>query len=108
ILAPETLTREDFLREGNLAARRLMQRRMGRRFIWELGGRVINRGPRGTLYEVDLPYDPERVARYVRVHDVPAGGKAVVRVPPSMQAAAEAVAWSLECAPEEYSPAPET
>ena len=54
ILAPEQLTREDFLQEPNVEVRRVMQERMGERFVRELGGQVIDTGPRGTLYEVAL------------------------------------------------------
>jgi hypothetical protein len=44
ILAPETLTREDFLQEPNIEVRRVMQERMGGRFVSELGGRVLDTG----------------------------------------------------------------
>ena len=70
ILAPETLTREDFLSEQNVEVRRVIQERMGQRFVPELGGVVLDSGSRGILYEVALPMDdPERVARYVQVQD---------------------------------------
>src|SRR5262249_40177053 len=63
ILAPERLSREDFLNEGNVEVRRVIQERMGKRFVSELEGIVLDSSPRGMLYEVALPDDPERVAR---------------------------------------------
>jgi hypothetical protein len=109
ILAPERLSREDFLREPNAEVRRVMQERMGQRFVPELGGEVLDSGPRGTLYEVKLPDDdPEGVARYVQVQDASTPRQYFVRVPPTIQTAAEAVAWSFQVAVEEYHPAQET
>ncbi|MBV9258498.1 MAG: hypothetical protein JO215_10810 [Ktedonobacteraceae bacterium] len=107
ILAPEQLTREDFLNEPNLEVRRVIWERMGNRFVSELGD-VIESGPRGVLYEVVLFSGPERRARYVQVQDASTGRQYFLRVPPTIQTAAEAVAWSFHLAVEEYSPAQET
>lgn len=83
ILAQETLTREDFLGERNLEVRRVIQERMGERFVTELGGRIIEVGPRGTLYEVPLPSDdPKQVARYLQVQDASTRRQYFLRVPP--------------------------
>lgn len=108
ILEPEALTREDFLHEPNLEGRRLIQERMGERFVWELEGKYIDGGPRGVLYEVTLPDDPERVARYVQVQDASTDRSYFLRVPPTIQTAAEAVAWSFGLSVEDYGPALET
>jgi hypothetical protein len=108
ILAPESLTREDFLNERNIEARRLIQERMGQRFVWELEGKFIDGGPQGVLYEVDLPGDPERVARYVHVQDASTPHQYYLRVPPTIQTVAEAIAWSFNMSVEEYHPAKET
>jgi hypothetical protein len=109
ILAPETLTRQDWTNARNTEVRRLIQERMGQRFIWELGGRVINTGPRGTLYEVCLStYTPKQVARYVQVQDASSEREYFLRVPPTIQTAAEAVAWSFGLSVEAYDPAQET
>lgn len=109
ILSPEQLTRDDFLNEPNLEVRRIIQERMGSRFVPELGGRVIESGPRGTLYEVRLPGDdPERVAHYVQVQDASTPRQYFLRVPPRIQTAAEAVAWSFNLSVEEYQPIQET
>ncbi len=108
ILAPETLTREDFLGGRNVEARRVIQERMGERFVWELEGTYIDGGPRGVLYEVTLPRDPERVARYVQVQDASTDHYYVLRVPPTIQTVAEAIAWTFGLSLEEYHPAQET
>ena len=109
ILAPERLSREDFLSEPNVEVRRVIQERMGSRFVTEVGGQVIESSPRGTLYEVRLPEDdPERVARYVQVQDASSKRQYFLRVPPTIQTAAEAVAWSFELSGEDYHPAQET
>ena len=69
----------------------------------------MDSGPRGTLYEVRLPADdPERVARYVQVQDASTERQYFLRVPPTIQTAAEAVAWTFQIAVEDYHPAQET
>jgi hypothetical protein len=108
ILAPEELTREDFLGTRNIEVRRVIQERMGQRFVWELEGKYIDGGPRGVLYEVELPGDWERVARYVQVQDASTGNYYFLRVPPTIQTVTEAVAWSFGLSVEEYHPAEET
>jgi len=109
ILRPETLTREDLLKEPNVEVRRVIQERMGERFVRDRGGQVIDTSPRGTLYEVRLPADdPEPVARYVQVQDACTARHSVLRVPPTIQTAAEAVAWTFQAPGEEYRPARET
>ncbi len=108
ILAPEQLTRQEWSEAQNVEVRRVMQERMGSRFVSELGGRVLDRGPRGTLYEVKLHGDPERVARYVQVQDASTDKQYFLRVPPTIQTAAEAVAWTFQVTVEAYHPAEET
>ena len=108
VLAPERLSREDWSRARNVTVRRLIQERMGQRFVWELEGTYIDGGPHGVLYEVELPGDPERVARYVQVPDASTPHQYYLRVPPTIQTAAEAVAWSFGLSVEEYHPAQET
>ena len=109
ILAPKTLTREDFLSESNLEVRRVIQERMGSRFVSELGGVVIDTGPRGALYEVKLPADdPEPMALYVQLQDASTERQYFLRVPPTIQTAAEAVAWSFGLSMEDYHPQQET
>jgi hypothetical protein len=108
ILAPERLSREDFLKKWDVEVRRVIQERMGSRFVSELGGVVMDRGPRGTLYQVALPRDPDRVARYVQVQDASSERQYVLRVPPTVQTVAEAVAWTFQVGMEDYHPTQET
>ena len=59
--------------------------------------------------EAELPADdPERVARYVQVQDASTERQYFLRVPPSIQTAAEAVAWTFQVAVKDYQPAQET
>jgi hypothetical protein len=108
ILATETLDRDDFVGERNVEARRIIQECLGGRFVEEIGARFVDGGDGGVLYEIELPNDPERVARYVQVRDPSTGREHFLRVPPSIQTAAEAVAWTFGCTTDEYHPAQET
>jgi len=105
ILTPdEELTRDDFLDQTNVEVRRVIQERMGERFVWELNGKYIDGGPRGTLYEVKLPDRWERAARYVYVRDASTPRVYFLRVPPHIQTAAEAVAWTFGLEEKDYHP----
>jgi hypothetical protein len=104
----EEWTRADFFDERNIEVRRVIQERMGERFVWEIGARYVDGGPRGALYEVDLHGDPDRVARYLLVSDPSTGRDYYLRVPPHMRTAAEAVAWTFGLTAAEYKPARET
>jgi hypothetical protein len=108
IVAPDELNRDDFFGAENLEARRLIQERMGARFVEEIGGRFIDGGPQGVLYEVELPEDPERVARYVQVLDPSTGREDYLRVPPTIASAEAAVAWTFGLESREYRPAQES
>jgi hypothetical protein len=108
IFYPEYLMRQDWSTARNAEVRRVIQERMGERFMPEVGGKYIDGGPHGVLYEVALPEDPERVARYVQVQDTSSSRYYFLRVPPTIQTAAEAVAWSFGLSIEEYDPIQET
>lgn len=108
ILSPEELTLHDFLNESNVEVRRVIMERMGDRFIREIGARFVSGGSRGVLYEIDLPGDPDRVARYVQVLDPSTSREYYLRVPPAIQTADEAVAWTFGLSAREYDPAQES
>jgi hypothetical protein len=108
IMAPDELNRNDFFGAENVEARRVIQERMGSRFVEEIGGRFIHGGAQGVLYEVELPEDPERVARYVQVLDPSTGREYYLRVPPSIATAEAAVAWTFGLESREYRPAQES
>jgi hypothetical protein len=104
----EEWARADFFNEPNIEVRRVIQERMGERFVWEIGARFVDGGRRGTLYEVDLPGDPDRVARYLLVADPSTGRDYYLRVPPTVQTAEEAAAWTFGLNADEYDPAQES
>ena len=109
ILTPERLTRADFLGASNVEVRRVIQERMGERFVGEIGGVLVHASAFGQLYAVTLPADdPEREARYVHVHDATTPRHYFLQVPPSMQTADEAVAWTFRLTFETYRPQRET
>jgi hypothetical protein len=108
ITTPEQLTAQDWSAARNVEVRRVIQERMSARFVEELGGTLIDSGPRGTLYAVELPGDPERVAHYVQVHDASTNREYYLRVPPTVQSAEEGVAWTFGLNTDEYRPVQES
>jgi hypothetical protein len=108
ILAPQTLTARDFFRARDLVVRRVIQERMGERFASVVGDNVVDTGPRGTLYEVNLPGGPDRTARYVRVRDASTAREYFLRVPPTVTTVDAAVAWTFGLAAGSYQPVAET
>jgi hypothetical protein len=108
ILAPQTLTARDFFRARSLEVRRVIQERMGERFASVVGENIIDSGPRGVLYEVNVPGDRDRRARYVKVRDAATGREYFLRVPPTVTTVDAAVAWTFGLAAGNYQPAAET
>jgi hypothetical protein len=104
----EELTREDFFSVVNSEVRRVLLERMGERFLWKIGARYLDSGSRGLLYEVDLPGERERVARYAQVRDASTDRVYFLRVPPTIATADEAVAWTFGLGAGEYDPAQES
>jgi len=103
ILAPETLTREDWMNEHDLEVRRVIQERMPN-FVETVGAQVLDTGERGTLVAVDLGMDPEGVAHYVHMRDSSTEREYYLRVPPEIMRANQAVAWTFGLTEEEYQP----
>lgn len=104
ILAPDELTRDDFLHASNVEVRRVIEERMGERFVPEIGGKFLDSSSRGVLYEIDLPNDPDRVARYLQVQDPSTGREYYLRVPPDIATAEAAAAWTFGLPVHEYGP----
>ncbi len=108
ILAPESLSRDDFVSTRNPAVHGVILERMGEwlvseRLASELSGRVIDVGSRGTLYAVPLSdpnLAPEGIVTYLQVEDATTARPHFQRVPSTMETADEAVAW-LETADDE-------
>jgi hypothetical protein len=105
ILHPEQITREEWQRERNIEIRRIMQERMGGKHLIELmGSRSIDQGQRGELLAIDLVNDPELIAHYVYVKDPSTDQEYYLRVPPSIQQADEALAWTFGLRDHTYQP----
>ena len=105
---PEKLTKNDWLDQDNLEVKRIIQEQMGERFVEEIGSKVIHEGTRGKLVEIELPNDPDKVARYAHVKDSSTDRWYYIRVAPSCKTIDEAVAWTFELTSEEYQPFVET
>jgi hypothetical protein len=105
ILHPEQITREEWRRESSIEVRRIMQERMGGKHLIELmGSRSVDQGQRGELLAVDLVNDPEGVAHYVYVKDPSTDQEYYLRVPPFLQRADDAVAWTFGLRDRTYRP----
>jgi len=105
IMAPETLTREDWSSEPNAEVRRVIHERLGtEHFLALVGAKTIHCDECGELVEVELPHDPERVARYVHVKDSSTERRYYLRVPPTIKRARQAVAWTFDIPEAEYCP----
>jgi hypothetical protein len=76
-------------------------------FVETIGAQWLETGKYGSLYAIDLAPDPEEVAHYVHVQDSSSARSCYLRVPPTIQRADEAVAWTFGLSEEEYQPAQE-
>ena len=56
------------------------------------------------LYEVELPSDPERIARYVKVRDHSSSREYFIRVKPTIDDADTALAWTFGMEKDKYTP----
>lgn len=100
---PEKLAKKDWLDEKNLEVRRIIQDRMPE-FAKKIGGKTISKDTFGELLEIDLPNDPEKIARYVHVKDISTTRQYFLRVPPSITTCKAGVAWSFGLSEEDYRP----
>jgi len=108
IMHPENITVERVRDEANAEVRRVMLERFGQdRYIQELGLRPVHEDETGQLFRTEFKNDPE-VLTMVRVVDTSTGRPYFLRVPPDMQTAKEAVAWTFDVPPQEYSPRAES
>jgi hypothetical protein len=95
VMTPEKLTKKDWLNESNTEVRRIIQECMGERFVKAIGAKTIDKGTKAELVEVELPNDPDKVARYIHVKDPSTARKYYLRVPPTIDKADEAWCWTL-------------
>ena len=112
IEAPETLTVDQIEAEPNAEVRRVMVERFGaERYILESGAQLVHSDECGALYRREFADDEALVMVHV-VNSTPepdgSSRKYMLRVPPTMTMAREAVAWTFGLKPEEYEPAVET
>jgi hypothetical protein len=109
---PDSITVEAIEDARNAEVRRVMIEMFGAaRFISESGATLVHEDETGALYRRDMPDDEPLVM--VKVINSTAdrdGGlrEYWLRVPPTMQTAREAVAWTFDMHEEEYTPLIET
>ncbi|MGH7745555.1 MAG: DUF6745 domain-containing protein [Candidatus Dormibacteria bacterium] len=104
IKTPELLTKKDWINENNLEVRRVIQEQMGERFVKEMDAKLIHEDLRGKLLEIELPNDPEKIARYVHVKDSSTDRDYYLRVPPTINRTAEGIAWTFNMDEKDYNP----
>ena len=97
IETPDKLIKKDWLEEKNLEVRRIIQERMGERFINELDPKLINEHEDkriGKVLEINIDPDPEKVARYLCAKDWSTDRVYYLRIPPTINDTLEAQAWT--------------
>jgi hypothetical protein len=110
--APETLTPEQITSEPNAEVRRIMLERFGtERYIRESGAKVIDSSDYGTLYRAELG-DDEPLVMVCVTNSSPEPDGAFkdywLRVPPTIERARDAVAWTFGIDPKRYELAVQT
>lgn len=109
---PSKITTDKILREWNAEIRRIMMERFGAaRFIKESGAKKVQEDECGALYRKDIPgREPWLMVKVKNSTAEPDGSfkEYFLRVPPEMQTAREAVAWTFHMSANEYSPEVET
>ena len=112
IMRPESLTVADVRDERNAELRRVMLTRYGEaRYLDDIGAMVVHEDATGRLIRAPMPGDEDLVmVRVVNATPEPDGTRKTytLRVPPTVQSAHEAVAWTFGLRPEEYQPEVET
>lgn len=112
ILQPEMITIAQIKREANARVRRVLIERYGfGRYIIDTGAIPIHADDTGTLYRCDVgggePLVVVSVLNGTRKPDA-SPQRSVLRVPPHVTKAREAVAWTFDQLEEDYQPALET
>ena len=112
ILHPEQLTVKRIQEERNAEVRRVCLERYGwGRYLLDSGAQVVHADEFGTLYSTDLPDDePLVMVSVVNSTAEPDGSfkPYLLRVPPTMTTAREAVAWTFGVTATQYAPSLET
>lgn len=106
---PDTLTAARVLYEPNVEIRRAMLERIGWEKVWGWIGnpKPIHTDETGELYKFRLPNQGGLIA-LMRVVDRSTGRRYVLGVPPEMERARQAVAWSFGMTEDAWRPFAET
>lgn len=109
---PDTITVEQVRTTRNLEARRVLLERYGLdRYLRDADATLVQVDEYGRLWRCELPDDePLTIVEVVNATPEPDGTSAtyLLRVPPTMRTAKEAVAWTFEMAEDDYHPAMQT
>ena len=109
---PQKITLRDIASESNAEVRRVKIDRFGQsRYLLESGAKEIHHDDFGTLYRADVPNDePIVMVKVVNSTPEPDGSYKdyFLRVPPDMERARQAIAWTFEKQEHEYAPCIET
>jgi hypothetical protein len=112
ILRPESITVRQIQHETNIELRRVLLERYGfDRYVVNGGAQPIHSDTFGTLYRCELPGEEPRFMVSVTNSTAEADGTFrlyVLRVPPGITTAREAVAWTFGIAGQDYRPEVET
>jgi hypothetical protein len=112
VVRPDWITVKHIETEENAEVRRVMIERMGyERYILESGASLIHTDETGALYRKEFPDDEPLVVVHVTNSTIEPDGsfkKYVLRVPPQMERARQAVAWTFDVPEREYQPLVET
>jgi hypothetical protein len=101
--APETLTIKQIVDESNAEIKRLMLERYGmENFIRNSGAQKLDQSDYGILWKTDVGEDEPLVM--VEVVCPSTDRVYMLRVPPTTERARDAVAWTFDLPPEQYSP----
>jgi len=112
IMQPEALTAQRAVAERNAEVRRIIIERIGHeRFLLESKATPIHQDETGSLYRVPVMDDEPIVLVHVTNATTEPDGslkRYVLRVPPTMQRARQAVAWTFGMREDQYAPTRET
>ena len=108
ITSPAKLTAQAVIQESNTEIRRVMLERMGHEaFLAQAQAKPIHEDKRGQLFQIPLNNDEPLMVVKVRNSTPEPDGSVkdyVLRVPPTVKTASEAVAWSFGLEVKEYAP----
>ena len=109
---PGTITVQRIETEKNVEIRRIMIERYGQaKFLTDSGTKPIHQDDWGTLYRKEVPDDePLVMVKVVNSTPEPDGSfrDYFIRVPPQMERASQAVAWTFGRTEKEYAPKRQT